>query len=161
MNPRRQDELRGSVEQASEWLTALEDGLEPRERTAFAAWLSESPLHVRDFLNATAVDRLLERIDRDRRIDIEAIRGSIRGNVLSLAERSVERSKRRVRWQWAAGAAAAAAAAVFAAVAGFWLAFGSGAWQGYVTAVGEQRSVELEDGSVVHVNTRSLSLIHI
>src|SRR4051812_29904582 len=68
---RRQDELLKVAEQAAEWLIALEEG-GVEERSACAAWLEESPLHVEMFLRASAVDQmgeLLSAEDRRRLVD--------------------------------------------------------------------------------------------
>jgi transmembrane sensor len=49
--------------------------------------------------------------------------------------------------------AASVAIAIFAA--GMFLARGSYGWKEFATATGEQRAFELEDGSVIHLNTSS------
>src|SRR5688572_30636372 len=55
--------------EAAEWLGKLEEcGLETNE--AFSQWISASPLHVKAFLIATSVDRLLDDIDPHKRIDV-------------------------------------------------------------------------------------------
>jgi transmembrane sensor len=54
------------------------------------------------------------------------------------------------------GALLAGAAAALLAVVGVWFWTGPGAWKTYTTKVGEQRALNLADGSIVHLNTNSV-----
>lgn len=164
---RRQDELVKVAEQAAEWLIALDEG-GSAERAGFAEWIEESPLHVEMFLRAAALDRMGELLDpADRKEMAESVlSGTSHSNVIPLqaapshtaqvsaAEGSLllpseMRTARRVRW--VAGAVASAALLLVTCGAVLWLR-GAG-WDTYTTSVGEQRVVQLADGSVVYVNT--------
>src|SRR5688500_4640329 len=58
------------TEQAAQWYIALREA-GPRERAAFAAWLKESPRHIEEFLEITAVDRAYDGFDPQRLVPIE------------------------------------------------------------------------------------------
>src|SRR5688572_16664053 len=82
LNPRRQQAQRNLAEQAADWLLVLEDD-EPQARSAFAAWVAQSPLHVEAFLRAATLDSLLSRVDPGRSIAIE--RGTVSTNEPDIA----------------------------------------------------------------------------
>jgi transmembrane sensor len=129
---------------------------------AFSEWLTRSPLHIEEYLAVSAAwvglsapdegefatDRLIADAqvpEGDNVVRFETARGS---------ERTVAIERRSSRYRWRIGWAAIAASVLFA----------SGAWFGYDhwyrlpvygTAVGEQRSVSLSDGSVIVLNTHS------
>ncbi len=156
---RRQDELLRVAEQAAEWLITLEDD-RPEERTAFAAWLEESPLHVEMFLRASAVNQMNELVaPEDRRRLVNSAETATGSNVIAMESAPSSRPaaaaipagiRRRAHWL---GGSAAAIAAV--AVTGWLFVYGPYSWDRYATAVGEQRTVALDDGSVIYVNTRT------
>jgi transmembrane sensor len=162
-HPQHREDTQRISERAAQWLCILEDGGEA-ESAAFAEWITESPQHLREFLLMSALNSEISGIDARRQIDIQAIlarathtvipigeanrRSSAKRNVDSTARpnRSVPLPRRR----FAAIAASIAASALLATV--LWHH-----WQGnnYQTAIGEQRTVELADGSVMQLNTRS------
>jgi transmembrane sensor len=146
-----------TAQQASEWIEVLQRG-GAAERAAFVAWLKESRRHVEEFLAMVAVDRELGSIDAARAHDLDALlKKVVPGISRALPERASRFTdprvqRRRNRSVWGAGLAAGIVALVFAA----WML--RDAWyQGnrYETATGEQRVVELADGSLVYLNTRS------
>jgi transmembrane sensor len=156
---RRQEELLKVAEQAAEWLIALDEG-GVQERAACAAWLEESPLHVEMFLRASAVNQmgdLLDPADRKKMVESAAVNGESHSNVIVLdapkpdiRKISQVRHETRGRLRRIASVAAAAAAVSI----GIWsFVAGPYSWERYATTVGEQRTVELADGSVVYVNT--------
>lgn len=161
---RRQEELVKVAEQAAEWLIALDEG-GPSEHAAFSEWIEESPLHVEMFLRATAVNRmgeLLDPADRKKLVG-SVISGVSHSNVISLeaspshaiealaTEALPSRDLRRRRIRRIAGFATAAALLLITAGAVLWRS--QAGWDTYTTKVGEQRVVQLADGSVVYVNT--------
>jgi transmembrane sensor len=157
MKTRQEAEALSIGEQAAEWLLILETG-GAAEREAFAEWISRSPLHVDAFLRASAVDSLLTEADREHSIAIEPIPGEVLIDVAG-ARATAARSAGgplapRPTWHWAAAAAFAmlAVATAFLAFRGDTLLPGKGR---YATAVGEQRTVALGDGSVLYLNTSS------
>jgi transmembrane sensor len=155
MSTRLRDEHR-VAEEAAAWLETLKTA-GAHERAAFAAWAKESPRHVRDFLLMTALDAELAAIDPQRRHAVSDAAGHP-GNVVPLeaispppSMRPAHRSRRIA--VFARRGAAIAAAGLVAAL--LWMQLSPQDIQRYATATGEQRTFELEDGSVVYLNTSS------
>lgn len=153
MKPPRKDEL-DIAAQAAEWFTALEE--DPvADRTAFAEWLTRSPLHVQEFLNISAVHRMFENLDPEGRLDVDAMLAAAPDQVVRLPAAFVRHSRREShqsrRAQWLAGLAAGLAMLVGA----WWLHSAVLGGQHYATIVGEQRTLPLADGSLVYLNTGS------
>lgn len=160
MNKRYQ-ETHFVAQQAAEWLATLETA-DSRTRTEFVRWLKESPLHVREMLLALEVTKHLSGIDRERRIDLEALiaRASQTVDLPSAARRrasdlpsSTNRNARASRW-------AALAASVLLLAGALWalqLAPVMDLWNrhDYRTATGELRTITLDDGSLVHLDAHS------
>jgi transmembrane sensor len=125
----------------------------PDDDMRFVAWLKESPRNARDFLLMLSLDRALEEIDPERLGDIEALLGQVDGRVTRLplgpSSHALPAPRRRF---WAR---AAIAASLLVGVAGtvFWSM--QEGYREYETATGEQRTFELEDGSIVSLNTHS------
>ncbi len=140
------------AEQAAEWTERLARGDEG-DRAAFAQWSRKSPQHMRQFLMMMALDQELTRIDPDKRIEMPSATGA--GDVVSLgrsahlAGAQADRSRRRNRW------AMAAALAVVSIGAALYFGLHHGDRQDYYTARGEQRAIELGDGSILHLNTQT------
>lgn len=151
-------------EQAADWLLRLE--FEPSEATerAFRSWLESSADHMQALLEMTAVDRNLTGLDANRTIDLERLVADLRAEgaatVVTLQEplaSHAEDSSSPPSATWAARWRVPAIAAAFACVCVV-LALLVGPRLGttsYATTIGEQRSVKLDDGSIVQLNTRS------
>jgi transmembrane sensor len=175
MKTRRDTESRSISEQAAEWLLILEDG-RPEDREAFADWMKQSPLHVGAFLRASAVDSLLSEVDRDRSIEIQT--GPFTDDSPDIRQRDphepdVELHETTIqpghadrtgsprprwvqrKWQWAAAASVALVAIAASALFVTQKVSGVDPWSHYVTAVGEQRILELEDGSTLFLGPGS------
>ena len=151
---RRADDDLAVAERAAAWIAALEQG-GSQTHAAFAAWLKQSPRHVEEALFAAAVSEGLRNFDPARRIDVKALLAEHSRNVVPLMvapppPRAAETETRPGRW-----AAAIAAATLGASMLAWWHGYGPGSWNSYATEVGEQHSVELIDGSLVHLNTQS------
>jgi transmembrane sensor len=147
------------AQEAVQWLCDLQSSSEEQE-AQFLAWLRRSPQHIEEFLAASAVWRELDAAPTYDSGAIDALiadaRASANANVVTLRPNDAQ-SSRDARgstsrgWRRLAGIAAAAAA----------IAIGTIAWhfsdpaQTYSTHLGEQRAIRLEDGSVLHLNTRS------
>jgi transmembrane sensor len=155
----RRDTLTLALE-AAEWLDALESG-DARRNAAFVAWLQASPRHLEEFLLLTASEEACVDIDAQRRIDVEEMIAGIRDNVVPLQDGAVRAAQAGVpsRRFLSGGRPLHWAAGIAVLVAGVALTMGwrtdFGRWQSYATATGEQRAIELDDGSLVHLNTRS------
>src|SRR5687767_1160699 len=145
----RENELR-AAQQAVEWLDALEQG-RPADHKGFAQWLARSPVHVQEFLTMTAIGRYLDYVPADFRLDVAKLRGTAPQRIAPLmpvARDGLTRHLRRIRPLRFPRTLACAAALVIAAVAIAWWIHAA-AWQSYSPGIGEQRAVELQDGSIV------------
>lgn len=141
-----------TTHRASEWLDALKSDDE-KVRTAFVAWLAESPRHVSEVLSLVALGKELKEANLRESFDIEALLRDVSPTVTDLRMRQTPpqaEKTRRVR----KGAALLAACAAFVAIA---VMFRNELLPapGYTTLIGEQRSIELSDGSVVYLNAQS------
>jgi transmembrane sensor len=145
------------AEQASAWVTALARPGNDRHEE-FIAWLKESPANVREFLLAHAIDQSLDQLDSQRRFDIDLLLAQINPRVTSLpvTETAVvgqpESQHPRTHRQWWYKVAAGIAAV---GLLGWALLERESGWREFDTGTGEQRALQLEDGSVVHLNAHS------
>src|SRR3984957_19878871 len=138
--------------QASGWVETMRYP-NPGDEMRFVAWLKESPRNVRDFLLTLSLDCALEKLDAERLHSIEALIAKVDQRVTPFTLRPAPAAaagarSRRLRW-----AALAAGALVAAVSALFWYAHPR--FHDFETATGEQRTFELEGGSVVSLNTHS------
>jgi transmembrane sensor len=150
------------AQQASAWVSAL---MQPDtgQHAQFVAWLKESPLNVREFLLAYSIEQSLSQLDPQRRCDVDALLARIKPEVTSLpmaaalsqsesiptrASQPASLSRRGLLYRMAAGLAAVGL------ISWVWLEQQSD-WQQFATGTGEQRALQLEDGSLVHLNARS------
>lgn len=153
-------------EQASQWLGILADGGEA-ERVEFLKWLKQSPRHIEEFLFASAtwqrlregaaenpmeIDAILAELAEAKGADIIPLQDALgtRPPIQQPAVAAPSKPARRSlgHWRWAAAIAVVAIAATYS----WWLSANANL---YVTAVGEQRIVQLADGSVLYLNTDS------
>src|SRR5690606_33505376 len=147
------------------WLSVLSDeNCTEAERQQFLTWLRASGQHVEEFLKLSRLGAQLNRRElwpTQSVADLVAMaKASSENNVAILNRTDIaapRMSRKPVRWPLAAAAAFVFVAAGL--IAGRpeieqWLA------PEYVTSVGEQRSITLEDGSVVELNSRSRLRAH-
>ena len=192
------------AEEAAEWFVQLQEKPPPRSvKKHFTAWLTESPVHVEEYLAIAKVFGALRHVDPGREIDIEAladetvvalhgafeglnqgVQETDSGSRLAASRAGQELGQQdsageldQDRWRgksirarrgqelgkrWRKGvrmrqatqlrlwAGAAAIVLVITAAAVYVKDIGP---EIYATALGEQRSVLLEDGSMVSLNT--------
>ena len=154
MSAHREEELL-VAERAADWLRRLETA-DAAERAAFVAWLKESPRHVREILLATTWDKVLDKLDSQRRVDLDALIAHGANDVVRLKTtkpapaidaktKAIGSYRRVVRF---------AAAAVVLATLCTWTSL-TMLGETYATAIGEQRTVELKDGSTIYLNADS------
>jgi transmembrane sensor len=162
------------AEQAAEWISDLQEAEE--KRATFFDWLRASPRHVEETLFVLALSREASALDRDERdallAEVRQLAATPSGNVVPLAsETRTPRNSAPVpagtltgpavparasrRWMerrrpWMSLAAMVALAAVLS-----WMGLTLPNTGEYATGAGEQRTVALEDGSLVQLNTRS------
>jgi transmembrane sensor len=154
--------------EAAEWLVRLQDtGVDPEEpypdpmerQKAFFKWLTRSPEHVRAFLEIMEVERRAGHPDPQRLIKIQELLDASPADVIQLfdlpnagqlsrpdsAAKEIPDRGGRVLTRAAAGLAILTLATV--------LYIGLRPQNVYVTAIGEQRTCKLQDGSVIVLNT--------
>lgn len=168
MNTEIDKSLQAIMEIAADWFVrSREAELSLADQKEFAHWLNESPLHVHEYLTIARMWGDINEIH-----GIEKLEFTIPGapiddgrNVVSLSDtwvgdadgnavqtQSISAPKRVARWR-AFAIAASLVAVVGLGSVGRWY---NVAPPGYhVTALGEQRSLILEDNSVVEMNTES------
>ena len=151
MDPKAQQLETLYAQQASRWVETMRHaGLGDERR--FVAWLKESPRNVRDFLLMLSLDRALGEIDARHIERVEFLIAEVEASPFTARQATRVRANRHGRKRLAA----LAASLLIAAGAGWaWLLHDRSAWQEYATATGEQRTFELEDGSIVYLNTHS------
>lgn len=147
--------------QAAEWLFRLE-AASPEERRAFIRWLKSSKDAPDEVLLAKSTDILLRQLLRDRPIDLADFNlGTNNVTPLPVSPQPAipgpDYSSKVRRGRWALvtslGASIAAAIALLMIESPFvsqWLHPGV-----YRTSIGEQRAVELTDGSAISINAKS------
>jgi len=151
---------------AAHWLSVLSDeNCTEAERKQFLVWLRASGQHVEEFLRLSRLNAHCSRRELwpDMNVAelITAAKASGESNVTTLEPAadfsSLGRSRKPVRWALAAAAACAFIVAGLIASRG---QFSEWFNPEYVTALGEQRSITLEDGSVVELNSQSRLRTH-
>lgn len=143
-------------DEATEWFIRFcEDEVDGSACEEFNAWLRVSPQHVRAYLDISAFWVAAGSVTRTPKVDVDLLveRARAAGNVVILEQTRAkppvkgERSVHRVRL------GIAASVLLTCLALGAW-------WQvvrypSYATQFGEQRTVTLEDGSVVELNART------
>jgi len=144
-------------EQAATWFVAhREKTLTADERQAFLNWLQASPLHVREYLNTARMAFDLRTIAGDVQDSaaalIDAARQEPAQAVAALPTAAKPATLRSPRW---VTALVATVATVIVGAATWWHVARMPQPEQFLTAHGEQRTVRLEDGSVLHINSDS------
>jgi len=151
------------AEEAARWLRTLDDP-SPLDRRNFAAWLRQSPGHLQEFLAVSVVSNLLSSCDWEAMRELDDAVRSSPGNVIRfpgghakaappVAAAEPSGSVKAGYWRRAIVAGACA----FLAAGCFWLYHSRDVV--YETSVGEQRTVQLEDGSVMSINAQSRAVV--
>jgi transmembrane sensor len=148
--------------QAAEWLHSIGNGV-VHEREGFADWLLESRRNVRTALLTMAVEKELEQLDPRRQFDVDALLAEADGNVIEFENAATPTLPRRpgeevrVLFPGLRGRVGAFLAAALACFVVVWplSRLVTSSEPVFATATGQQQSVKLDDGSVVHLNTQS------
>lgn len=143
---------------AAYWLATLSDeNCSDAERQQFSEWLRTSTRNIEEFLKLSTLARTANRRadlwpDRSVASLIEEAKAS--ANVAVLRSEAADASPRRraAPWLIAASVAIFAVGAAYVMGGAQWTPWPSSTFQ---TAIGEQRSITLEDGSIVELNSRS------
>lgn len=154
------------AEEAANWFIRFEENDVPvAEREAFVNWLKRSPIHVEEFIRVSATQAQIKGIPVTELITVKELLDQARSNIINLTHTGVNHaadkgagSSTSTRWARHPGAKAATLAAL--SILAVWLVAGQRGLDDparltYVTALGEQRSILLEDGSVIKLNTQS------
>lgn len=154
MSKHRDDDIRIATE-AAQWQRALESG-DPARQREFSDWLKASPRHVREFLFMESLDAAARHIDPSLQPDLD-LQLPAENPVPRLRPATVEQPERpQRRFQRTRFASIAAMLMSVAIGLTWWIRPGLlDGWQRYSTQIGEQRSVQLPDGSVLQLNTNS------
>lgn len=143
-------------EEASEWLVEFRTGdIDISDRKKFNAWLRTSPEHMRAYLELAAIWNEGSRLDPDHRFDSDELndQSSRETNIIPLDLRPAVDSPVRHASRARSGLKLfAAAASVLVAIVGV---RGYLERDTYSTGIGEQRSLALEDGSTINLNSHS------
>jgi transmembrane sensor len=158
-SPLRDPAAQSPAQGAAYWLATLSDeSCSDAERQQFSEWLRASTRNVEEFLRLSTLAHAASKhgaLWPDRTVESLIAEARASSNVASLESRragaGAPRTHRALPWLMAAAIAFIAIGGTFMASSGRWTWFGST----YQTALGEQRSVALEDGSVVELNTHS------
>jgi transmembrane sensor len=149
------DEETMTAERAFEWLGRL-DGADARDKEAFQKWVSRSPQNGGEVLVATSTELVMRQLFRGKRMDVDRFL-SASTNVLAIGDppqlqrTSILRRRLRLFSVVSLGVAAATAALFLApTLVHNWLHPNQ-----YTTSVGEQRAIELPDGSAIAINAQS------
>jgi transmembrane sensor len=158
-------------EQASDWLVELRVGdIDAAARRRFDAWLRTSPEHIRAYLELSAIweDGGDPNLDRDNSIESLIAQARAATNVIPLDSRSdshaasvslpdVSAGKKRVSRPWPIATAATVLLCLGGALSAWLYARANPT---YATRIGEQKLVQLADGSTMELNSRSRVLVH-
>jgi transmembrane sensor len=152
------------IAEASSWFIEFRAGdVDGDARARFIEWLRRSPEHIHAYLEIAGVWAELPTSDPAGKIDIEALIARARGepDVISLSPdrpRSTPATsvvKPYTSWWGSRRSAVALAAVVLLAVAATLFLGRDKSGGSYSTGIGEQRTVQLMDGSTVELNARS------
>lgn len=151
------------AEEAAEWFVEWREAPPSKAGKArFTEWLAESPVHVEEYLAIAQIYGALPNVDPGAISDVEAfvddtvvaLHGSSavaeRGDDSAPAGGVSRRRRPWVGWSLAAGILVAVVSAGL-----FYIGAIRNATTEYVTGLGEQRSILLDDGSMVSLNTES------
>ncbi len=158
MTERTRPDTSRVAEEAAEWLEALNAG-GAEARAGFAAWLRRSPRHIEEFLFIKALDHEVQRFDPQRLLPVPVVRAEAPGGVVTFGREAGRRQsgsgKRRSSARPGRWSVAATIALLVVALGMAWRPTIPGHEKAIATSIGEQRAIELDDGSIVQLNARS------
>lgn len=151
-------------DEASEWLIELQvEDSDSRMRERFATWLDTSPEHVRAYLEVVSLWEDASGLDQQRLLDVDALMAAAKAerNLFPLEIASAENSQAGVntpgtrtdtvqhKYRKVAFPALAASTVALLSAALYWNSWLRGL---HSTAVGEQRTLALADGTIVELD---------
>lgn len=148
-------------EEASNWIVKHREGaLDAQQKKRFDAWLRGSPQHVRAYLEMSSIWEDVSSLDPTWNVSADQLIARARAaeNIVPLGEsRSDELGEGRVDARYKRQIWYALAASVSLLTLGTWFYIQRNT---YSTDVGEQRSIALNDGSTIELNSRSRVRVH-
>jgi transmembrane sensor len=157
------------IAEASVWFVEFRAGdVNADARARFIEWLRRSPEHIHAYLEIAGVWTELPTSDPEGRIDVAELIQRARGepDVIALSPERPRFSEQPAqvkphnRWPSPRAAVALAAVVLLAVVAAIFLDNGRFS-DSYSTGIGEQRTVQLVDGSTIELNARSTIQVHL
>jgi transmembrane sensor len=159
------------VAEASEWFIDFRAGdVDGEARLRFIEWLRRSPEHIQAYLEVSGVWSELPSSDPEGRFDIASLIARARNepDVLPLSPVNPRlppappaAEPRALRKLLRRPVLVAAALALLASITALFLWIDSDTARSYSTGIGEQRTIQLLDGSTVELNARSRVKIHL
>jgi transmembrane sensor len=153
------------VAEASEWFIDFRAGdVDGEARLRFIEWLRRSPEHIQAYLEVSGVWSELPSSDPEGRFDIASLIARARNepDVIPLSQliprlppAPPAAEPRALRELLRRPVLAAAALALLASITALFFWIGSDTARSYSTGIGEQRTIQLADGSTVELNARS------
>jgi transmembrane sensor len=153
------------VAEASQWFIEFRAGdVHGEARLRFIEWLRRSPEHIQAYLEVSGVWSELPDSDPEGRFDIASLieRARNEPDVIPLSPRNPRlppvppvAQPRALRKLPQRAVLAAAALGLLASISVLFLWIGRDAGRSYSTGIGEQRTIQLVDGSTVELNARS------
>jgi transmembrane sensor len=155
------------LDEASAWFVEFsESEIEPAAREAFSLWLRASPEHVRAYLKVSATFDTMGQLHRHRGRDVQALLDALlaEGNVVDLGSKKAPTTGKTslpllgqesgLRSGSARSRLIAASVAILVFAVGALAIWNAQRWV-YATGIGEQRLVNLADGSTIELNAQS------
>lgn len=134
------------AQRAAQWMEQLNAG-ERRDHEAFLEWLRQSKLHVEHYLDMECLDAQIRSLDPAKGPDVDALLARIAPDARRLERRTAARDGRSRNRLWAI---AAALSGIVILAMGYRISLAP-AYR-IATAIGEQRTLTLPDGSLIRVN---------
>lgn len=153
---KRREQIDLAAESAAFWVVQLQEDDSEATRNEFCAWARQSPLHIQEFLAASEeLERvgMLVQSPAGQKLDVTRLLEASRTNVIALDQAEPAGAPAPPAGNVWLRVAAACAVLVIATVA--WAILGISRPQSYSTAVGDQRTIKLADGSVIQLNADS------
>ena len=151
------------ADEAAEWAVTIDSApLNDEEQAALLTWLRQSPVHLDEFLLALGLFEGLSASASARSIDVEALLDEVSANVITLPSPPVRPAADNdgtagFRRRYRISALGLCLVLVVGSLLFTTLPGGPAPRETKVvtTALGEQRSITLEDGTLVFVNTQT------
>mgnify|MGYP005990779697 CR=1 FL=1 len=161
------------IEQASHWAMLYDEGeLDSKQKVDLSNWLLKSPAHIEEFLHAGAIFNLLEGIDANKKISVDALIEKINQPTSAVIafdsmQKKAPLGENSTKKKGFSNILLALAASVIISVCSLYglhyfsltndtfanLKVPNQDRNQYTTVLGEQRSITLSDGTIVYLNT--------